>query len=103
MANRFPAGPCPLNGKMCRSAWKRKLIIPAATWRESYRLASDYLAQVTEAVPMAGLDKDYPNRARKPVDAPFPPYNGNFPPEQHKYGPFKPMLDAQAAPAAPVR
>jgi thiosulfate dehydrogenase len=50
-----------------------------------------------------GLDQDYPNRARKPVDAPFPPYNGNFPPEQHKYGPFKPMLDAQAAPAAPVR
>jgi thiosulfate dehydrogenase len=46
---------------------------------------------------MAGLDKDYPNRARKPVDAPFPPYVGNFTPEQHKYGPFKPMLDAQTA------
>lgn len=49
---------------------------------------------------MSNLDRDYPNRARKPVDAPFPPYVGNFPPEQHKFGPFKPILDAQAAAAA---
>jgi thiosulfate dehydrogenase len=49
---------------------------------------------------MANLDRDYPNRARKPVDAPFPPYVGNFPPAQHQSGPFKPMMDAQAAGAA---
>ena len=41
------------------------------------------------------LDADYPNRARKPVDAPFPPYTDKFPPEQHQYGPFQPLLDAQ--------
>lgn len=45
-----------------------------------------------------GLERDYPNRARKPVDAPFPPYVGPFPAEQHKLGPFKPMMDAAAAP-----
>jgi thiosulfate dehydrogenase len=49
---------------------------------------------------MANLDRDYPNRARKPVDAPFPPYADNFPREQHKFGPFKP-IQAGRAPAAP--
>lgn len=48
----------------------------------------------------ANLDRDYPNRARKPVDAPFPPYTDKFPAEQHKYGPFKPILDAQKAVSA---
>ena len=46
------------------------------------------------------LDRDYPNRTRKPVDAPFPPYADRFPAEQHKYGPFKPILDAQKAVSA---
>jgi thiosulfate dehydrogenase len=48
----------------------------------------------------ANLDRDYPNRARKPVDAPFPPFADRFSPEQHKYGPFKPLLDAQKAASA---
>lgn len=43
----------------------------------------------------ANLERDYPNRARKPVDAPFPPFLDKFPVEQHKYGPFRPILDAQ--------
>lgn len=51
---------------------------------------------------MANLDRDYPDRARKPVDAPFPPFNDNFPLEQHRLGPFKPIQDARAA-AAPRR
>ena len=48
----------------------------------------------------ANLDRDYPNRARKPVDAPFLPFNDEFPLEQHKYGPFKPILDAQKSVSA---
>jgi thiosulfate dehydrogenase len=48
----------------------------------------------------ANLDRDYPNRARKPVDAPFPPFTDKFPLEQHKYGPFKPILDAQKSVSA---
>jgi thiosulfate dehydrogenase len=51
----------------------------------------------------ANLDRDYPDRSRKPVDAPFPPYAGNFPPEQHRLGPFNPMQDAKAAAAAASR
>ena len=39
-------------------------------------------------------DLDYPDRSRKPVDAPFPPFADAFPLEQHRLGPFKPILDA---------
>jgi thiosulfate dehydrogenase len=42
-----------------------------------------------------GLERDYPDRSRKPVDAPFPPFNDTFPLDQHRLGPFKPMLDAR--------
>ena len=43
----------------------------------------------------ANLDLDYPNRARKPVDAPFPPFADKFPLVQHRLGPFQPIMDAQ--------
>jgi thiosulfate dehydrogenase len=45
----------------------------------------------------AHLERDYPNRAKKPVDAPFGPYTDKFPPEQHRLGPYQAMLDAQKA------
>jgi thiosulfate dehydrogenase len=45
----------------------------------------------------ANLEADYPNRARKPVDAPFAPFPDTFPLEQHRLGPFKPITDAQQA------
>ncbi len=43
----------------------------------------------------ANRDRDYPDRARKPVDAPFPPFADDFPLIQHQLGPFGPMLDAR--------
>ena len=43
----------------------------------------------------ANLDLDYPNRARKPVDAPFPPFADKFPLVQHRLGPFQPIMDVQ--------
>jgi len=42
----------------------------------------------------AHLDRDYPNKSRKPVDAPFPPFADKFSLEQHRLGPFQPILDA---------
>jgi thiosulfate dehydrogenase len=36
----------------------------------------------------SGLDRDYPDRRRKPVDAPFPPYADDFSQEQHTFGPW---------------
>jgi thiosulfate dehydrogenase len=39
----------------------------------------------------ANLDKDFPNKLQKPVDAPYGPYMDGFPAEQHKFGPFDPI------------
>jgi thiosulfate dehydrogenase len=41
----------------------------------------------------AGLEADYPDRSKKPVDAAYPPFVGPFPPEQHRYGPWQPIQD----------
>jgi Cytochrome c len=35
-----------------------------------------------------GVEKDFPNRLRKPVDMPFPPFADGFPADQHKFGPY---------------
>ena len=45
----------------------------------------------------AGMENDFPDRLRKPADMPFGPWAGEFPAEQHKFGPFKPIADWQAA------
>jgi thiosulfate dehydrogenase len=44
----------------------------------------------------AGLDKDFPDLALKPVDALYGPYLDGFSAEQHKYGPFAPIRAALA-------
>lgn len=41
------------------------------------------------------LEQDYPDRTKKPVDCPYPPYADDFPPMQHKLGPFLPILKAR--------
>jgi thiosulfate dehydrogenase len=47
------------------------------------------------------LDRDYPDRSRKPIDAPFPPFADGFPQAQHQFGPFRPIRDAQAGRVPP--
>ena len=42
----------------------------------------------------AKLDRDFPNRLQKPVDAPYGPYVDGLDPAQHKLGPFQPIRDA---------
>jgi thiosulfate dehydrogenase len=42
----------------------------------------------------AQLDRDFPNRLQKPVDAPYGPYVDGLDPTQHKLGPFQPIRDA---------
>ncbi|MEN3338960.1 MAG: thiosulfate dehydrogenase [Acidobacteriota bacterium] len=49
------------------------------------------------------LDRDYPDRSRKPVDAPFPPFADGFSQAQHQFGPFRPILDAQAGRRVPAK
>jgi len=45
---------------------------------------------------LAGLEKDYPDLNKKPVDAPYGPYADGFSQEQHQYGPFAPIIRARA-------
>lgn len=44
----------------------------------------------------AGLDKDFPDLLKKPVDTPYGPYADGFSERQHKYGPFAPIRAALA-------
>ncbi|ANQ85844.1 cytochrome c family protein [Azoarcus olearius] len=41
----------------------------------------------------ANLEKDFPARWNKPIDAAFPPYVDGAPADQHKYGPFPPLAE----------
>ena len=51
----------------------------------------------------ANLDKDFPARKNKPVDAPFEPYTPGFSAEQHKYGPWQPILAAREKGVYPAK
>ena len=58
---------------------------------EAYDVAA-YVNSFDRPVP-DHLDRDYPALTEKPVDAPFPPFPDPFPADQHKYGPFPPILE----------
>lgn len=61
------------------------------TDEQAYDVAAYVLSQPRPA--MANLDRDFPARWNKPVDAAFPPYVDGAPAEQHKYGPFQPLQE----------
>lgn len=66
---------------------------PALSEEDAWDVAAYINAQPRPA--REHLDRDYPNRARKPVDAPFPPFLDSFSLEQHRIGPYQPIIDAQ--------
>lgn len=68
---------------------------PLLTAEEAWDVAAFINAQ--ERPEKAGLDRDFPDRSTKPVDAPFPPHEDDFPLEQHQFGPFQPILEAKGA------
>lgn len=45
--------------------------------------------------PEKDLSADWPDISKKPVDHPFGPYADPFSEEQHKYGPFEPIITAR--------
>jgi thiosulfate dehydrogenase len=55
------------------------------------------IAAYVNSLPRPGKDlsADWPDISKKPVDHPFGPFSDGFSEEQHKYGPFKPILDKQ--------
>jgi thiosulfate dehydrogenase len=51
----------------------------------------------------SGLEADFPDRSRKPVDAAYPPYIGPFSAEQHRLGPWPPIQAWMKANGAAAR
>ncbi len=66
---------------------------PAISAEDAYDVAACLSSKPRPRV--TGLDKDYPKLEKKPVDCPYPPYADHFSQEQHQYGPFQAMKDAQ--------
>lgn len=68
---------------------------PVLTPDQAYDVAAYINTQ--ERPSKAGMERDFPDLLRKSPDMPFPPFAGDFPQEQHKFGPFKPIADFLAA------
>jgi thiosulfate dehydrogenase len=47
--------------------------------------------------PSKDLSQDWPDISKKPIDHPFGPYTDGFSEQQHKYGPYKPIVAARKA------
>jgi thiosulfate dehydrogenase len=50
---------------------------------------------ISQTRPHINVPKDWPDISKKPVDHPFGPYADAFTEKQHKYGPFKPIVEEQ--------
>lgn len=58
---------------------------------EAYDVAAYMVSQPRPE--KADLDKDFPARWNKPIDAAFAPYPDDASADQHKYGPFPPLAE----------
>lgn len=63
---------------------------PQLTDEEAWDVAAYINSQPRPEHPF--LATDWPDISKKPYDHPFGPYRDSFPEEQHKYGPFKPLV-----------
>lgn len=62
---------------------------PVLTNEEAWDIAAHIVSQKR---PEKSFLYDWKDITRKPVDYPFAPFADSFPAEQHKYGPFTPIL-----------
>jgi thiosulfate dehydrogenase len=65
---------------------------PQLTDEEAWDVAAFVTSQTR---PHMNTPKDWPDKSKKPVDHPFGPYADAFTEQQHKLGPFKPILEEQ--------
>ena len=65
---------------------------PLLTDEEAWDVAAYVNSQ---SRPHIKVPRDWPDVSKKPVDHPFGPYMDSFTEKQHKYGPFKPILEEQ--------
>ena len=64
---------------------------PKLTDEEAYHVAG-YINSFSRPH-KANKEDDYPNKKLKPVSTPYGPWADDFSPEQHKYGPFPPIME----------
>ena len=64
---------------------------PKLTDEQSYHVAAyiNSFARPQKANP----ESDFPDKKLKPMSTPYGPWEDNFSPEQHKYGPFQPIME----------
>jgi thiosulfate dehydrogenase len=65
--------------------------LPQLTDEEAWDVAA-YVNSMPR--PVKDFSTDWPDIAQKPVDHPFGPYADAFTEQQHKFGPFKPIVEA---------
>lgn len=63
---------------------------PQLTDEEAWNIAA-YVNSLPR--PQKDITKDWPDISKKPIDHPFGPYADGFSETQHKYGPFKPIVE----------
>lgn len=76
-----------------------KYNMPQGVTHENPQLSDDEAWDVaafvlTQDRPHINTPKDWPDKSKKPVDHPFGPYADTFSEQQHKLGPFKPIMAA---------
>ena len=81
-AARFIKGNMPL-GQATQEA-------PKLSDEEAYHVAA-YIDSF-ERPEKENTEEDYPDRTLKPVSTPYGPWADDFPPEQHKFGPYPPII-----------
>ena len=65
---------------------------PQLTNEEAWDVAAFVNSQ---SRPSKNFKEDWPDISKKPVDHPFGPFADGFSETQHKYGPFKPIIEAR--------
>ena len=63
---------------------------PVLTDEEAYNVAA-YINSFERPL-KENAEADFPKKELKPVSTPYGPWLDNFPAEQHKYGPFQPIM-----------
>ncbi len=69
--------------------WGATYTAPQLTDAEAWDLAA-FVNSMPR--PTKDLSADWPDASKKPIDHPFGPYTDGFTEQQHKIGPFKPIL-----------
>jgi len=77
-----------------------KYNMPLGSTHESAQLSDEEAWDIAAFVnsqehPKKDLSQDWPKISEKPFDHPFGPFSDGFNENQHKFGPFKPILEAK--------